>query len=336
VSSAAASNGRSRVPRASELLRRAWRLNAPLTFVGAAMVVTLVVALVGLVADPRVITGAPAWLKPMKFAVSIAIYCFTMLWLLTFVKGRPRLTALVAWVTAAGLGVEMVLIVGQVVRGTTSHFNIATPFDAAVWSSMGAIIVSVWAASLLLTVLLVLQRGLDPTFAWSLRLGLAVAAVGMGVAFLMTTPTPEQLAGGSPTIAGAHSVGVADGGPGMPVTGWSTVGGDVRVPHFFGLHGLQVLAVIGYGLAVFPLAWLRTGHRVALVWTAALAYLGLVVLLTWQALRGQPLIAPDGATLGAVGALVGVTAAVAIAVLAHAWNAAGPTGSHGSAGSLTA
>ena len=306
------------------LMRRAWALNPPLAFVGAAMGVTVAVALVGLVADPRVITGAPAWLKPMKFAVSIAVYCFTVLWLLTFVRGRPRLVRAIGWVTAVGLAVEMALIVAQVVRGTASHFNVGTAFDAAIWSAMGAIVVSVWVAGMLLAVLLVRQRLADPALAWSLRLGLVVAVVGMAVAFLMTSPTPEQLAAaGGPRVAGAHSVGVADGGPGLPVTGWSTVAGDLRVAHFVGLHGLQVLPAVGYLLTVLPARRLGGRHRVALVWTVGLAYLGLVLLLAWQALRGQSVIAPDAITLAALAALGGGAVAVALAVLGHGWRTAG-------------
>ena len=86
----------------------------------------------------------------------------------------------------------------------------------------------------------------DPAFAWSLRLEVIVSFVGMSVAFLMTTETPEQAraaeaAGIDAPIQGAHSVGVEDGGPGLPLTGWSTTGRDLRVAHFVGLHGLQAL-----------------------------------------------------------------------------------------------
>lgn len=299
---------------------RAWAFSRPLTFVGAAMGLTLGAMLLGLLLDPRVITGAPAWLKPMKFAVSISIYCFTLLWLLTFVRGHPRLVNLIAWATAVGLAIEMVIIVGQVARGTTSHFNVSTPLDDALWNAMAFFVVIVWLANLLAAVLLLLQRLPDRAFAWSLRLGVIVSFAGMAVAFLMAVPTAEQLAaeeaGERMLVAGAHSVGVEDGGPGLPVTGWSTTGGDLRVPHFVGLHGLQALPLLGFLLATFAPGWLRTPHRVTLVWTAGLAYLGLVGLLTWQALRGQPVISPDAAMLGALLALLAaVGAAVFVVVL---------------------
>src|SRR5687768_6180225 len=81
-------------PRAA--LRRAWAANRSLTFLGVAMLLSLLVSLIGIVLDPRIITGAQAWLKPAKFGISIAIYSFTLLWLLTFVQGRPRLVGLVS------------------------------------------------------------------------------------------------------------------------------------------------------------------------------------------------------------------------------------------------
>jgi hypothetical protein len=303
-------------------LRRSWRVNRPLTFAGVAMLLTLGVAIVGIIIDPRVITGAPAWLKPAKFALSIAIYCFTLLWLLTFVQGHRRLVGLIAWGVAIGLLVEEVLIAGQVVRGTTSHFNVSTPFDAAVWGAMASTIAVVWVLTFLTGILLLLQRLPSPVFAWSLRLGLIVALVGMAAAVLMTQPTPAQEAvaeaGGAMPIAGAHSVGVDDAGPGLPIVGWSIAGGDLRVAHFVGLHALQALPLLGWGLTVAGAAWLSARHRVALVWVAGLAYLGLVVLLTWQALRGQSVVAPDALTLGVFTAGIAAAGAATLGIVFHA------------------
>jgi hypothetical protein len=141
----------------------------------------------------------------------------------------------------------------------------------------------------------------------------------------MTQPTPEQssliAATGSSSIVGAHAVGVADGGPGLPVVGWSTQGGDLRVAHFVGLHALQILPLLGLALARFGPAWLPTRDRSRLVGVAAAFWIALVLLLTWQALRGQSLIAPDALTLAALGLLIAMMVVAAGAVLARAWRA---------------
>src|SRR5262245_13018060 len=96
------------------LVGEVWRRNLPLAALVLGMLPLLVVALVGLVIDPRVITGAPAWMKPLKFTISIAIYGATLLWMLTFVTDRPRLIALVSWGLFLGFAFEMALILVQV------------------------------------------------------------------------------------------------------------------------------------------------------------------------------------------------------------------------------
>ncbi len=303
-------------------LQRSFTVNPLLTLVGLAMVFTLLGTLIGLVVDHRGITGAPAWLKPTKFAISVGVYSFTLLWMLGFVKGHRRLVSLVANVTAIGFIVEMAIIVGQVIRGTSSHFNFTTPLDGTLFAIMGIFITLVWVVTLVAAVLLLIQGMPDPVFAWSLRLGILLSIVGMAVAFLMTQPTAIQLAalhdGGHLSYIGAHSVGVPDGGPGLPLLGWSTVGGDLRIPHFIGLHALQVLPFVGWLLALLCPGLLRTSHRLALLWTFGLSYLGLIALLTWQALRGQSIIAPDALTLRAFALLIGLTALAAIAMVTHA------------------
>lgn len=299
-------------------LRRSWDSNKPLTIMGVAMLLLLfaTVPLVGL--DAREITGVRAWMKPMKFAVSGAIYAFTFLWMLSLISGHRRLVGVVSWVTMSTFILEMVLIVMQVLRGTTSHFNAATRFDLLVFNLMGGAITIFWVMAFIAGVLLLRQRLDNRALAAGIRAGLFIALVGMGLAFLMTAPTASQVAAaqdGAPmTVVGAHAVGVEDGGPGLPLVNWSTEGGDLRVPHFFGLHGLQVLPLVGWLVAR---RGKRLGERraVGLVRVAGAAYLGLVGLLTWQALRGQSLVAPDALTLGTLGGLVALTGAAALMVL---------------------
>ncbi|MFB7122348.1 hypothetical protein [Kitasatospora sp. NPDC056273] len=315
-----------RAPRPSELARRAWAANRPLAGTAALMALMLAVALVGLLTDPRSITGQPAWAKPARFALSIALYTLTLLWLLTFVRGHDRLVRVVSRVTAVSLVVEMALIAAAAAAGTTSHFNFATPTATAVWMTMAAFIVATWAMALVVVVLLLRQRVRPPVFAWGLRLGMAVSALGMAVAFLMTLPTSPQRAaarrGHGLPVVGAHTVGLADGGPGMPVTDWSTLGGDLRIPHFLGLHALQVLPLLGFLLATRPRG-LSEHHRVALMGIAGAAYLGLVLVLLWQALRAQPVTAPDAATVAVLLALGAVAGAAVFEVLRHARRAEG-------------
>jgi hypothetical protein len=82
------------------MLRRAWTASKPRTAVGLAMGRVLAIAIVGLFADHTVITGAPAWVKPTMFAVSIALYLFAFVWILSFVDGRVRLVCTISQATA--------------------------------------------------------------------------------------------------------------------------------------------------------------------------------------------------------------------------------------------
>lgn len=86
-------------------------------------------SLVGLLADPRVIAGAPAWLKPFKFAVSTAVYSLTLAWVFARLPDWPKVRQVVGWTTASVFVLEVAIISLQAGRGTTSHFNAGTSLD---------------------------------------------------------------------------------------------------------------------------------------------------------------------------------------------------------------
>src|SRR6266850_1151587 len=145
----------------TDVTRRLWQTSRPLTAAGLGLLVVFGVMLAGLSVDPRVITGAPVWLKPAKFAISTGVYALTLAWVMTYLRGWPRLTRLVGWSTAAVMVIEVALIGLQAARGVTSHFNVATTFDTAVFAVMGISILVAWAMGVALTVALFRQGFAD-------------------------------------------------------------------------------------------------------------------------------------------------------------------------------
>ncbi len=273
-------------------LSRLWRADAPLTFTGLAMLSVLTFAAAGLVLDPRIIAGAPAWLKPAKFAASTLVYSLTLAWIFGYLTPWVRTRRLVGRTTAGVFVLEVGLVCLQAWRGTTSHFNVGTPLDAAVFSVMGVAIAAQTLASGFVLVALWKQPFTDRAMGTALRAGMLITLLGAASAGFMTRPTTAQLRdfeeSKTLTVAGAHTVGGADGGPGLPGTGWSTAHGDLRVPHFVGLHALQLMPAF---------VMLVRRRSVALARAAAASYAALFILLLIQALRGEPLVAPGALTL---------------------------------------
>ena len=300
--------------RVTALLRRLWSASPPLTAVGLLMLVVTIPSAIGIFVDPRTIVGAPAWLKPFKFAVSSAIYCLTLAWIFGYLSDWPRMRRVVGWTTAIVFVLEVAIIDMQAWRGTTSHFNVATTLDGVLFSVMGTAIVLQTLVSVAVAVALWRRRFADRSLGWALRLGMTLTIAGAMTGGLMTRPTAEQLAdaraGRGMQVVGAHTVGAPDGGPGIPMTGWSREHGDLRVPHFIGLLALQVLALIAIGVR----QWRRPeGVRVRAVLAAAASYASLFLLLLWGALRGQSLVAPDAMVLASI-AIWG-----ALTLLVFAW-----------------
>lgn len=270
------------------------RASRPLTVAGLLLLAVAAVTVVGIVVDERTITGAPAWLKPFKFAISTAIYSLTLAWIFGWLSDWPRVRAVVGWTTAIVLVGEVAIISLQAWRGTTSHFNVATRLDGILFSIMGVGIMIQTLASVAVAVALWRHQFADRTLGWALRLGMTLTILGAMTGPLMTRPTAAQLAqarsGGGLPVVGSHSVGGVDGGPGLPITGWSREHGDVRVPHFVGLHAIQALAL----LALFLRRWRRPDSvRFKALLAGAASYYLLFAVLLWQALRGRSVV-PGG------------------------------------------
>ena len=250
----------------------------PLLFVIAVAHVILLLIMTGVAPfDGREVMGINPWIKPIKFAASIAIYAMTMGWLLDELPLKEKAHRRVSWVIAGTLVIEIALITMQAARGVTSHFNDTTAFNAAVFSVMGAAITfNILVAAYVGLKFWKTEARIPAPYLWGIRIGLTIFALASLEGFAMVSQS-------------AHSVGVPDGGPGLPIVNWSTRGGDLRVAHFFGMHALQVLPLAGYLLSTRRAESL-TSNATRWAQAGGVVYALLALLLFLWAIAGRPLV----------------------------------------------
>lgn len=213
------------------------------------------------------IAGANAWYKPVKFALSIGIYMWTAGWLMVYLpdfKIQPT-----SWAIVILLGFEMAYIGLQAGRGEMSHFNIETPVRHTLYMLM--------ALAAALVALITARMGwifwtnefpsLSYSYLWGIRLGMLLFVLFAFQGFIMGS----QL---------GHTVGATDGGPGVPFLGWSLTAGDLRIAHFLGMHGMQIL----------PLAGWLSGELRWPVWVIFALYVFVCLATLILALKGKPII----------------------------------------------
>jgi hypothetical protein len=301
-------------------LKRAFEWHRPLMAVAALMVLCSAVCLVGAAVDPRQVSGAEVWLKPLKFSLSILIYSVTWAWLIAHLPRFRKAAHTAGTVIAVALAVEQIAIVAAAASGTTSHFNVSTPLSTTLWGIMAVSITVLYVATFVTTVLLFWMPLPTVSLTVAVRAGAGIALVGLGLAFLMTGPTAQQL-DDYQGIVGAHTVGVSDGGPGLPLLGWSTVAGDLRIPHFVGMHALQLIPLVAIvldllGRRIRILADDRVRTRLVIV--AAAAFATTLAVLTVQALGGQSIVRPEGGILVAGWSIAAATVASVAAIVLDA------------------
>ncbi len=256
------------------MLRELFEKQRVLMIAGAVSLICFVILAMIAPFDSTQILGIERWIKPIKFFISTAIFVWTIALFLSFLKDYRKSAFVISWGIVLIFLIEMSAVVLQAARGTTSHFNVKEPFDGVLFAVMGLFIVG----NTLLTVYLLLlyfkaEIDLPKSIVWGMRLGL--------ILFLAAS-----FEGGYMSAQMAHSVGVADGGSGLPLVNWSTKGGDLRVAHFIGLHALQIVPFFAYTLEKYriksPTAW---------TFIFAAFYFAVFTLLFIQALKGQPLFA---------------------------------------------
>lgn len=260
------------LPRIAEALRSLWRTDRRLVAFALLTLAALLPAALGLAVDDRELRGVDVWVKPMKFMLSVALLALTTAWFARHLPDavrRGRAFAALVWTLIASGGFEVGYITLQAALGQASHYNVGSVFHGVMYTLMGAGAIALTATQPWLAWLL-WRHGepLPRVYKQAVLLGLVLTFVlGAGAGILLGDRQPPA-------------------GPGLPLLGWSMVGGDLRVAHFVGIHAEQALPLLAAGL----LAW-RPRIAAAGVWagTAALTTLWAAVLV--QALQGRPLLA---------------------------------------------
>jgi hypothetical protein len=228
--------------------------------------------------DARTVNDINVWIKPLKFEASLVLYLGTLAWFWGYLAPAARESRglrIFAIVSVALIAYEIAYIVLQSGRGVGSHFNTATPVEGIMFMLMGiaAPVFTALAAVLGIAIARRPRMDLAPAFRLAVVLGLILTTV-LGTA-----------AGVAVSVNGGHWVGAAatDAG-GLPIFGWTRVGGDLRVAHFFGLHALQILPVAGWVVAR------RRPEATGLVWLMAAAFTALTAYTLVEALAGRPFL----------------------------------------------
>lgn len=240
---------------------------------GAALNAVIAVVFAALIfIDSRQLLGISAWVKPLKFAVTSFVYLGTLALFarhlpdsLDETKGNRA-----AWIISAMIFGEVFFIGLQSARGVTSHFNQKTAIDGIVYSVMGVMII-------INTVVFIRMmrhffRGpqkISGSYLAGIRWGSVLFVIG-------------SVVGGVMSGINRHTIGVPDGGPGLPLVNFSTVAGDLRVAHFLGLHALQILPFFGWIMA--------RSQKAGLVSAAGCLYAAAFVLVLVQAFLAKPFL----------------------------------------------
>lgn len=221
------------------------------------------------------VLGLNSMIKPIKFCLSIWIYQWTMAYLLFYVNNQNRVKWY-AYLSVFVMVFELSVIIGQAFLGGLSHFNQTASLGGMLYALMGVFIVWLTTATLVLTLRFIFQRSysIPAPFALSIKIGLFLFVV-------------FSFFGGYMSALNTHNIGGPMGESGLPILNWSTLYGDLRVAHFFGIHALQVVPFAGYLIAE---KITEESKAKSYVWLIALIYFAFVIALVLQSLKGNPFV----------------------------------------------
>jgi hypothetical protein len=245
----------------SQIGRELFARERRLALFGTLLLALLVPMALGWAFDARELRGTNVWIKPMKFALSIAVLAFTTAWFVGHLEARQRTSRAVsriAWLLVATGSFELGYITLQATLGEGSHYNLGDTLHQVMYALMG-----IGAIALTAT---------QPMLAWQLHrhaerierpaLYRRAVVLGLVLTFVFGAGAGIPLSALQPPDAGTGAT--------IPLLGWPLAGGDLRPAHFIGIHAEQLLPLAGWWLARRG-ASMRAFGALALAYSAAFA-----------------------------------------------------------------
>jgi hypothetical protein len=256
------------------MMQQIVRKNRVLFWLGLSHLLIFLLLLVYYPFNNVIVLGVNSVVKPMKFALSIWIYSWTMALILHHLKDVSKVRAY-SWVAVVVMSFEQLAITTQALRGELSHFNISSAYGIILFSLMGVFILTLTLWTAYITYIFCKQKlfDLSPAIILSIRIGLI---------YFVTF----SLFGGYISSLPGHTVGAADGSEGLWFLNWSKMFGDLRVAHFFGIHSLQIIPLF----AIASVRYFKSEKSVILVKVFSAVYLVFALAILVQGLFGLPFI----------------------------------------------
>jgi hypothetical protein len=219
------------------------------------------------------------WIKPIKFSMSFSTFASTISLLLLALRIPKWQLTLARRAIAASVALEILSLAAQAWR-SAYHLSGRSLWDTSLAQMTNSMVMVNTAIVCWMLALFCANRVRTEQIDWPM-----VAAIRYSIVIFLA----GNAIGGYMLARGSHTVGVADGGAGLPFVNWSAIGGDLRIAHFIAIHAIQIVPLFAYILsqmAPIPPIKLRRMAAGALALAVSIAVGATFV----QAALGHPLL----------------------------------------------
>ncbi|MDY7579619.1 hypothetical protein RGU70_14985 [Herbaspirillum sp. RTI4] len=229
--------------------------------------------------DQRALDGVNVWMKPLKFALALAMHFATFFIIVICLpnqSGDSYAMTVTASVSAFAGIAELGYIALQAGRHRNSHFNLATPWEALAYRLMGLGSIALISPAILIGVVLCTQ---PPPWPSAVIAGTAASLfLGFGLTLLTGLSMGARMSHFNDQQGNSQRT--------MWLTGWSLDRADLRPAHFLGTHTIQVVPLA----AIMASRLLPPGTALVACLGLALAWSALTLGILLATLRGKSLM----------------------------------------------